>query len=63
MIETGFLHPEQAPTPEAQAAFPKDVALTLAAEHEKSVYFFHDESTFQANDDQKVQWGERGTHM
>ena len=27
MIELGFLHPDQAPTPEAAAAFPNDVPL------------------------------------
>ena len=27
MVEPGFLHPDQAPTPEAAAAFPNDVPL------------------------------------
>ena len=49
MIQIGFLHPEQAPTPKAAAAFPPDVALALAAERDKTVVFFHDESTFHVN--------------
>ena len=28
---------------------------------EKTVIFFHDESTFQANDDQSTFWGTKGT--
>ena len=63
MIELGFLHPEQAPTPEAEAAFPKDVPLTSTEVREKSVFFFHDESTFNSNEDQSTQWGEKGQHM
>ena len=63
MIEVGFLHPEQAPTPEAAAAFPPDVPLALAAERAKTVVFFHDESTFHVNKDQPFQWGKKGTYM
>lgn len=63
MIETGFLHPEQAPTPEAQSAFPHDVPLASTGTREKAVFFFLDKSTFQANDDQKFVWGLKGTHM
>ncbi len=59
MIQTGFLHPEHAPTPESQAAFPYDVPLASADTREKTVFFFHDESAFHANEDQKVQWGEK----
>ena len=51
MIEVGFLHPEQAPTPEAAAVFPHDVPLALAEERAKTVVFFHDESTFHVNED------------
>ena len=59
MIEIGFLHPEQAPTPEAAAAFPSDVPLALAEQRAKTVVFFHDESTFHVNEDQPFQWGEK----
>lgn len=57
MIEFGFLHPEQAPTPEAQLAFPNDVALASTITREKTVIIFYDESTFNTNDDQTTQWG------
>ena len=63
MIQTGFLHPDDGPTPESQASFPHDVPLASAETREKTVFFFHDESAFHANEDQKVQWGEKGTFM
>ena len=54
VIEVGFLHPDQAPTPEAQRAFPCDVPLPSSEVREKTVVIFHDESTFNANDDQST---------
>ena len=63
MVELGFLHPDQAPTPEAASAFPKDIPLATSEVRTKSVFFFHDESTFNSNEDQTTQWGERGQHM
>ena len=63
MVELGFLHPDQAPTPEAASAFPKDIPLASSEVRTKSVFFFHDESTFNSNEDQTTQWGERGQHM
>ena len=63
MIEVGYLHPDQAPTPEAQRAFPATIPLPPMESREKTVVIFHDESTFSANDDQTVQWGVRGEGM
>ena len=63
MIEVGFLHPDHAPTPEAQRAFPSDVSLASSAVRDKCVIIFHDESIFNANDDQTVQWGVKGEGM
>ena len=63
MVEIGFLHPEQAPTPEAQLAFPKDVPLASVDRRAKTVVFFHDGSTFNANDDQTTQCGMKGEGM
>lgn len=60
MIELGFHHPDQAPTPEAANAFPTDVPLAPHDVRAKSVFFFHDESTYNSNE---TQWGERGQHM
>ena len=63
MIETGFLHPGDAPTPQAASAFPSSVPLAPADVREKTVVIFHDESTFQANEDQSKMWGKKGEHM
>ena len=62
MCELRFLHPDQAPTPEAARAFPHDIALASSSTREKTV-FFHDESTYQASDDQPFQWGKKGEHI
>ena len=32
MYEIGFLHPEQAPTPELQGAYPSDIPLVSVEE-------------------------------
>ena len=63
MIKVGFLHPELAPNAEAQQAFPKEVPLASSERRSKTVVIFHDESTFNANDDQPTQWGKRGEGM
>lgn len=62
MAEIGFVHPGNAPTPEAARAFPTSVPLPSAEQRKKTVVLFHDESTFQANDDQ-VMWGKKGENM
>ena len=63
MVECGFLHPSDAPTPEAATAFPASVPLPLSDVREKTVVIFHDESTFHANEDQTTMWGVKGEHM
>ena len=63
LVQIGFLHPDQVPTPEAAIAFPSDVPLASTETREKSVFFFHDESTFNSNEDQPTQWGEKGRHV
>ena len=45
MAEIGFVHPDKAETSEAGRAFPKDVALPSTDLRNKTVIFFHDEST------------------
>ena len=59
LVEIVFLHPDQAPTPEAAIAFPSDVPLASTETREKTVFFFNDESTFNSNKDQSTQWGKR----
>ena len=63
MVEVGFLHPSEAPTPEASRAFPSSVPLPSSDTRDKTVVLFHDESTFQANEDQTTMWGKKGEHM
>ena len=46
MAEIGFLHPDLAPTPEAARAFPVSIPLPSTERREKTVVFFHDESTY-----------------
>ena len=63
MVVIGFLHPDHPPTSEAAHAFPSTSPLASLEIREKTVVFFHDESTFQANEDQTVMWGQRGKHV
>ena len=63
MVKIGFLHFTNAPTEEAQKAIPADIDAPTLERRPKTVVFCHDESTFQANDDQSLQWGEKGTKM
>ena len=63
MVKIGFLHFTNASTEEAQKAIPADIDAPTLERHSKTVVFCHDESTFQANDDQSLQWGEKGTKM
>ena len=62
MVECGFLHPSNVPTPEAARAFPSSVPLPLSEIREKTAVLFHDESTFHTNEDQTM-WGLKGEHM
>ena len=63
MVETGFLLPSEAPTPQAASAFPSTVPLLPADVRYKTVIIFHDELTFQANEDQTIMWGKKGESM
>ena len=60
MLKLGFLHFTNAPTPEAIKAIPDDIEPPTADRRSKTVYFFHDESTFHSNDDQTLKWGIKG---
>ena len=52
MIASSFLLKDHAPNNEAKEAFPE----SPTPEH-RAKNIFHDESTFNANDDQSLQWG------
>ena len=59
----GFLNSENAPTEEAKNALPSDLVCPFQDVIEKMVVFFHNESTFQSNEDQPTFWGTKGTHI
>ena len=59
-ISSGFLNLLNAPTDEAREAIPKDIETPDVARRNKTVFLFHDESTFNANDDQNMKWGIKG---
>lgn len=63
MVKIGFLHFTNAPTEGAQKALPTNIDPPIAERREKTVVFCHEESTFQSNDDQTLQWGFKGTKM
>ena len=57
LCAVGFLNKKNAPTPEAADSLPSDLECPSDEKIAKSVVIFHDESTFQANDDQSTFWG------
>ena len=61
MVKIGFLHFTNAPTEDAGKALPDDPPVL--ERRSKTAVFFHDESTFQSNEDQSLQWGLKGTHV
>ena len=61
MFALGFLNEGNVPTEKAKAALPTDLESPSKEIIDKTVIFFHDESTFQSNDDQSTFWGEKGT--
>ena len=61
MVTLGFLRRDNAPTSTAAESLPKDLEEPSPQLTAKTVIFFHDETTFQANDDQTRQWGAKGT--
>lgn len=63
MVAMGFLHESNAPTEEAKNALPTDLDPPQPEVMEKTVFLFHDETTFQANDDQPSLWAMKGTNV
>ena len=56
LVAGGFLTKENAPTEEAKSAFPVDIESLPPERQAKNIFIFHDESTFNANDDESLQW-------
>ena len=63
MVKIGFLHFTNAPTQTSAMAIPDDIEPPTLERREKTVVFFHDESNFQSNEDQSLQWGLKGSKM
>ena len=61
MVSLGFLNESNAPTEKARQSLPTDLHCPAAEILDKTVIFFHDETTFQANEDQSTFWGSKGT--
>ena len=59
MVGNGFLNKSNMPMPSIESAFPSDLEIPRD-EVIKSIVIFHDESTFQANDEESWMWGEHG---
>ena len=60
MMEIGFLYFTEAPTEESALNFPDDIDPPTEERRSKTVFVFHDETTFNANEDQSMQWGFKG---
>ena len=63
MVSIGFLNNENVPTPEAVKSLPIDLETPSSDQINKTVVLFHDESTFQACDYERTQWGTKDDHM
>ena len=59
MAGLGFLNRNNAVTDEAANSLPSDLDPPSDETIEKTIVIFHDESTFQANDDQKSFWDKK----
>ena len=62
-IALGFINNDNAPSEEAAKSLPGDLECPPANVVEKTVVIFHDESIFNANEDQQTQWGTPDTIM
>ena len=57
MVAGGFLIKDLATSEEAKEAFPDDIGSPPPERTAKNIFIFHDESTFNAIDDESLQWG------
>ena len=63
MVALGFFNESNAPTEEAKKALPADLDRPRPEVLDKTVLLFHEETTFQANDDQRTLWAEKDTNV
>jgi hypothetical protein len=62
MVSLGFLNSDNAPTDDAKKALPTDI-ISPSNIIDKTVFLFHEETTFQANEDQPTLWAPKGTKV
>ena len=63
MVSNEFLK-DNAPTPELASCLPADLESSSQEQIKKvGIVICHDESTFQANDDESWLWGVKGPHV
>ena len=53
MTSLGFLNESNAPSDEAAKLLPE---VTISPEQRDTIFWFHDESSYNANDDQPTMW-------
>ena len=58
MVGNGFLNKSNMSMPSIESAFLSDLEIPRDEVIKKSIVIFHDESTFQANDEESWMWGE-----
>ena len=63
MVSLGFLNPNNTPTEEARDALPSYIGTPNADVINKTIVLFHDQTTFQANEDQPTLWAAKGTKV
>ena len=63
LVAAGFLTKEGAPCDDVKEAFPSDIEEPPPDCREKNIFIFHDESTFNANDDESLQCGSPETQV
>ena len=63
MASLGFLNSKNTPTEQAKLALPADIECPPTDVLDRTVIIFHDESTYQSNDDQPTLWGTKETRV
>ena len=63
MIALGFITKEEAPSEKSKLGFPEDIESPPLETISNTVFIFHDESTFNANEDQGKFWGDSSSNF
>lgn len=63
MIACGMLAKEHAPMDDERQLFPDDIDSPSSEQRLNNIVLFHDESIFNSNEDESVQWGIKDQHF